>query len=148
MKHDTTHYALLGALWLAAVVAAVALWRQAAALPSSMPLDELQRTVRKLRSDALEAQALALQLAGGQLTANYAAQQHRKLGDDLDTVRRALDKPPPRGHEAEAAQARAGVDRLEALLKAVPVALVDLTALRRLAEQEGDLARDLPPAPP
>ena len=148
MKHDATHYALLAAAWIVAAVAAVVLWRQAAELPSAMPLDELQRTVRKLRSDALEAQALALQLAEGQLTVNFATQQHRKLGDDVEEVRKALDRPPSRGHEAEAARVREGADRLGTLVKAVPVAMADAAALRRIAEQEGAVARELPATPP
>ena len=148
MKHDATHYALIGAIWAAAIVAGVVLWLQASELPRAMALDHFQRTVRKIRSDALEGRELALQLADGQLTASFAAQQHRKLGDDLVGLRKALDKPPPRAHEAEAESARAGIDRLEALLKAVPVAMADAQALHRLADQEAALAKALPPTPP
>ena len=142
--HDATHYTLLAAGWLVAVVAAIVLWRQAAELPQAMPLDDLQRTVRKLRSDALEAQALALQLAQGQLTINYAHEQHRRLGRDLENVRKALDRPPPRAHEGEATLARSSADRLDALLKAVPAAMADADALRRLADQEAAVAKGLP----
>lgn len=148
MKHDATHYAILAAVWLATVVAAIVLWRQAAELPSAMPLDELQRTIDTLRSDALEARMLALQLADGRLTANFAKEQHRKLRDDLENVRKALDKPPARGHEGEASKALAAVDRLDALVKAVPAAMIDAPALRRLADQDAALARELPATPP
>ena len=148
MKHDATHYALLAAGWLVAIVGAAALWREAAALPQAMPLEELQRTVGKLRSDALEAQALAELLAQGQLTTNYAHEQHRRLERDLDNVRKALDKPPPRGHEDDASRARAAVERLDALLKAAPVAMVDAAQLRRLAGENAAVARDLRPRSP
>ena len=148
MKHDGTHYALLAAAWLAAIAGAGVLWRQAVQLPEAMPLDAMQRTVRKLRSDALEGERLARHLAAGQLTMNYAAQQHRKLRDDVGDLRQALDKPPPRGHEEEAARARAAAGRLDALLEAVPAAMVDAPALRRLADQDAALARVLPPTPP
>ena len=148
MKHDATHYALIAAGWLATIVAAVVLWQLASRLPQAMPLDDFQRTVRKLRSDALEAQALARQLALGQLTESFASQQHRRLGRELEKVREALDKPPPRGHESEVAEVRAAIDRLEGHLKAVPSAMADGDALRRLAEQEGAIARALPSTPP
>ena len=143
MKHDATHYALLAASWAAVAVAAGVLWRQAATLPEPMPPDELERTVRKLRSDAFEAQTLALHLARGELTRHFAEQQHRKLGDDLVDVRKALDAPPPRGREADAASARAAVARLEALVKSVPVAMADEGALRRIADEEAGVARSL-----
>jgi len=148
MKHDATHYALIAGAWIVAIVAGVVLWQLASELPQAMPLDDFQRTVRKLRSDALEAQALAQQLAQGQLTERFSAEQHRRLGRDLENVRKALDKPPPRGHEDEASKVRSAIDRLDTVLKAVPTAMADAGALRRLAEQEGAIARELPGSPP
>ena len=53
---------------------------------------------------------------------------------------------PQNGMRIDAA--RAGIDRLEALLKAVPVAMADAQALHRLADQEAALAKALPPTPP
>ena len=148
MKHDATRYALLAGGWIAAIVAGVVLWQAASQLPQAMPRDDFQRTARKLRSDAFEAQALARQLAAGQLTESFAAEQHRRLGRDLENVRKALDRPPPRGHEGEVSKARAMIDRLDAALKAVPSAMADADALRRLAERDAAIADDLPGSPP
>lgn len=148
MKHDATRHALIAAGWLAAIVAGIVLWQVASRLPQAMPLDDFQRTLRKLRSDAFEAQALARQLAAGQLTEGFAAEQHRRLGRDLENVRKALDKPPPRGHEAEVSTTRTAIDRLDGILKSVPGAMADAQALRRIADQDAAIARELPAPPP
>ena len=148
MKHDATHYAMLASGWLVAIVAGIVLWRQGSELPQAMPLDEFQRTVAKVRSDAFEAQALALQLSDGQLTESYSVEQHKRLRHDLENLRKALDKPPPRAHEDEADKVRTAIDRLDALLKSVPVAMADAAELQSLAKQDASLAQSLPPTPP
>jgi len=148
LKHDATYYALLGAGWLAAIVAGIVLWRLGSELPQAMPLDEFQRTVAKLRSDAFEARALALQLADGQLTEGYAIEQHKRLRHDLENVRKALDKPPPRAHEGEASQLKTSIDRLDKSLESVPAAMADAAELQRLAAEDAAVAKALPPTPP
>jgi hypothetical protein len=140
--------ALAAAAWLAVAVAAVVLYQRAAQVPEAMPRSDFERSVRQLRSDALEARALALGLAAGQLTTHFALEQHEALGDDLRDVRKALDKPAPKDGEAEAARARSAVDRLENALKQVPSSLADGATLRRIAEEEAAIARDIPGSPP
>lgn len=148
MKLQPRHVALAAAAWLAVAAGAVVLYQRAAKLPEAMPRQDLDRTVRQLRSDAREAQALALALAAGQLTANFAVEQHEALASDLQDVRKALDKPPPREGAADAARAREALERLEGALKRVPQSLADGEALRRIAAEEDAIARAAPGTPP
>jgi hypothetical protein len=148
VKAKPRHVALAVATWLAVATGAAILLREAGGTPEPMPRAELDRAVRQLRSDALEARTLALALATGQLTTNYAMQQHRMLADDLHDVRSALDKPPPRDGAGDAERARRAIDKLAALLESVPVNMADAQALRRIAEGEAALADELPGAAP
>ena len=145
MKAAPRVAALWVAVWLAIATAAVILFRIADATPRATPREDFDRSVRQLRSDALEAQRLARMIANGQLTTNFAMQQHRMLVDDVKDVRTALDKPAPREGSADAERARKAVEKLDELLKAVPVNLVDAAALDRIAADEAALARALGP---
>jgi len=109
------------ALWLAVAVASAALYERAAAVPEPMERDDLARTSRKLASDALEASALARALAAGQLTLRFALVQHEQLAQDLEDVRKDLDRPPPSGSEERAQQLREAVQRLSEMLLEVPL---------------------------
>jgi hypothetical protein len=140
--------ALWVAVWLAIAAGAAVLVHLASAIPEPMERSELDRTLRRLRSDAGEARTLALAVAAGQLTANYAAQSHRLLSDDLRDVRQALDKPPPRDGAEDVQRARRAIEQLDALLKSVPASMADAETMRRIAEDEGAIAKALPAATP
>jgi hypothetical protein len=148
VKREVRRGALLAAVWLAILLGAAVLVREAAKMPAPMPRDDLARTLRQLRSDVLEARTLALALATGQLTMHYAAQQHRVISDDLGDVRHALDKPPPRDGARQAEAARKAAERLDTLLESVAANLADAEGLRGIADEEAAIARDLPQARP
>jgi hypothetical protein len=148
VKSDPRDIAFGVVACLAVAAGAAVLYQQAARTPESMPQDEFARTVRKLRSDAVEARMLAQALAAGALTRNFAVEQHTMLIDDLADVRKALDKPPPRDAVEDARRTREAVARLEELLGQVPVSLTDAAQLRRIAAGEEALAASLPRTEP
>ena len=121
---------------------AIGLYVRAAQVPQHMEPDELSRTARKLESDALEAQALARALAVGQLTTHFAVSQHDQISDDLEDIRKALDRPPPAGREAQARRLGDAARRLGEVLKTVPQGMANAEAMARAAQDEAAIARD------
>ena len=133
------------ALWLGVAVASVTLYQRAAAVPQPMERDDLARTSRKLASDALEASALARALASGQLTLHFALAQHEQLAQDVEDVRKELDRPPPAGAEERAQQLREAVQRLSEMLLEVPLHVADAQAMTRISAEEEAIAADAGP---
>jgi hypothetical protein len=133
------------ALWLAVAVASVTLYQRAAAVPEPMERDEVARTSRKLASDALEASALAHALASGQLTLHFALTQHEQLAQDVEELRKELDRPPPAGGEEHAQQLRETVQRLSEVLLEVPLHVSDAQAMARISAEEQAIAADAGP---
>lgn len=129
--------------WLAIAVCAVALYQRAADVPQPMQPDDLSRTARKLSSDALEAQRLAQALATGQLTTHFARSQHEEISQDLDDVRKALDRPPPVGAQARVQRLADAARRLDDVLKSVPSRMADAEAMAHVADEEASIARDI-----
>lgn len=129
--------------WLVVAVCAVALYQRAAAVPEPMKADELSRTARKLASDAAEAQELARALATGQLTEHFARKQHEQISQDLDDIRKALDRPPPTGAEARAQQLTEAARRLDEVVKSVPSRMADAQAMAEVANQEAAIGGDI-----
>jgi hypothetical protein len=136
-------YAFLASLWAVVLAAAAILYHQAVALPEPMEAEDLQLAARRVRSDALEAQRMALALTRDQLAAHFAIQQHSDFARDLQDIRKKLDRPPPRGREQDAARVRQASSDLEALLASVPMKLADAAALQQLAGQEAQIAERL-----
>ena len=143
MTGQVRQYAFLAGLWAAILAAAGILYGQAVALPKPMESEELQVAARRVRSNALEAQRMALALTHDQLTAHFAIQQHSDLARDLQDIRKTLDRPPPQGREQDAARVRQASSDLEALLATVPMKLADPAALQQVAGQEAQLAERL-----
>ena len=143
MTERAKHFALLASLWAAVLAAAAILYHQAVAQPKPMEAEELQLAARRVRSNALEAQRMALALTKRQLTAHFALQQHTDLARDLQDIRKTLDRPPPPGAEQDAARVRQASSDLEGLIATVPVKLADTAAMRQLAAQEAQLAEGL-----
>jgi len=135
--------ALRAVLWLAVAVAAVVLYQRAAAVPEPMEPDELARTAHKLASDAREASALARALATGQLTLRFAVAQHEQLAQDLDDVRKDLDRPPPTGREEVAQRLREAAQRLGEMLVEVPLHMADAQAMSHISAEEEAIAADI-----
>jgi hypothetical protein len=136
-------YAFLASLWAAVLAAAGILYHQAVALPKPMEAEELQLAARRVRSNALEAQRMALALTRDQLTAHFAVRQHSDLANDLQDIRKSLERPPPHGGEEDVARVRQASKDLEALLATVPTKLADSTALKQVADQEAQVAERL-----
>jgi len=130
------------ALWLAVGVSAIVLYQRAAAVPEPMQSEDLARTARKLSSDAREASALARALATGQLTLRFAVSQHEHLAQDLEDVRKELDRPPPTGHEERAQRLREAAQRLGEVLIEVPLHMADAQAMSRISADEEAIAAD------
>jgi len=131
------------AAWLVIAACAVALYQRAASVPEPMEPDELSRTARQLASDALEAQRLAQQLGTGQLTAHFARAQHEQISQDLDDIRKALDRPPPTGAQARVERLAQAARRLDEVIKTVPSQMADAEAMARVSDDEGSIARDI-----
>jgi len=131
------------AAWLVIAACAVALYQRAASVPEPMEPDELSRTARQLASDALEAQRLAQQLGTGQLTAHFARAQHEQISQDLDDIRKALDRPPPTGALARVERLAQAARRLDEVIKTVPSQMADAEAMARVSDDEGSIARDI-----
>lgn len=129
--------------WVAVAVCAVALYQRAAQVPEPMQADELSRTARKLASDALEAQRLAQALATGQLTTHFARSLHEHISEDLDDVRKTLDRPPPTGAQARVQRLADAARRLDDVLKSVPSRMADAQAMAQVASEEASIARDV-----
>lgn len=130
-------------LWLAVAVAAVVLYQRAAAVPEPMEAEDLARTSRTLSSDAREASALARALATGQLTLRFAVSQHEHLAQDLEDVRKELDRPPPKGLEEKAQRLREAAQRLGEVLTEVPLHMADAQAMSRISADEEGIAADI-----
>jgi len=130
---------------LAVAVAAITLYQRAAEVPEPMEPDELARSARKLASDALEASVLARALATGQLTTHFAVAQHEQLSQDLEDLRKKLDRPPPAGREARAQQLRESLQRLTEVLFDVPLHMADAQAMSRISAEEQAIAADVGP---
>jgi hypothetical protein len=130
-------------LWLVVAVSAVVLYQRAATVPEPMEPDELARTGRKLASDAQEASRLARALATGQLTLHFAVEQHEQLEQDVEDVRKDLDRPPPPGREEPAQRLREAAQRLGEMLLEVPLHMADAQAMSRIAADEAAIAADI-----
>ena len=143
MTERGRHYAFLASLWAAVLAAAAILYHQAVELPKPMEAEELQVAARRVRSNALEAQRMALALTRDQLTSHFAIQQHSDLARDLQDIRKTLDRPPPHGGEQDAERVRQASSDLETLLATVPTKLADAAALKQIADQEAQLAERL-----
>jgi hypothetical protein len=131
------------AAWLGVAVCAVTLYEQASSVPEPMKPDELARAARKVKSDAVEASALARALAAGQLTDHFGRKQHEEISSDLDDVLKQLDEPPPAGHEADAQRVRDALQRLDAIVQGIGPHVADSQAMSRIAEDEAALARSV-----
>lgn len=129
--------------WLAIGACAVALYQRAAAVPEPMKPDELSRTARKLASDVAEAQDLARAAAAGQLTGHFARKQHEQISQDLEDIRKSLDRPPPTGAEARAQQLAEAARHLDEVVKGVPSRLADAQAMAEVANQEAAIGGEV-----
>ncbi|MGE5094974.1 MAG: hypothetical protein ACM3SO_07535, partial [Betaproteobacteria bacterium] len=103
---------------LAALALLAALYLRAAAVPEPMQVDEFSRVVRRLASDAHEAERLATASTRGWLTRDYGEYQQRHLGQDVSDALDKLDAPGPGGDETGVQRARALGARLAVDLQA------------------------------
>lgn len=131
------------ALWLTIAVCAVALYQRAARTPEPMQPDDFSRATRKVASDAVEASRLSRALAIGQVTTHFAKSHVEQLTQDLDDVRKQLDRPPPTGRRADVDGVRAAAQRLRSLLEATPAQMADADAMARTQLEQEGIARDL-----
>lgn len=129
--------------WLAVVVCAVALYQRAAQVPEPMDPDDLSRIARQLASDVAEAQGLARALASGQLTTHFARAQHEQISQDLDDIRKSLDRPPPPGADRRAQQLDEAARRLDEVVKSVPSRMADAQAMAEVANEEAAIGGDI-----
>jgi hypothetical protein len=129
--------------WLVVAACAATLYEHASRVPEPMEPDELARAARKVKSDALEASALARALAAGQLTAHFARGQHEELTSDLGDVRKQLEQPAPVGREAEAQRVRDSAERLDDILQGVGPRIADAQAMSHIAAEEAAVAASI-----
>lgn len=145
-KRDKRHWMLVGSAWVIVLVAAVLLLVRAFQVPEPADSEELARTARKMRSDAIEAAYIARQLAAGQLTQHYARSHHQMIAHDLEEARQSLEQPPPAGRAEEVEKLRASARRLGTILAEVPPHMADSSAMARIAQDEAVIAREMEPA--
>ncbi|HET7549293.1 MAG TPA: hypothetical protein VFJ86_16110 [Usitatibacter sp.] len=135
------------AAWIVGALVALAvlawLYDRAAAMPEPLQVDELSRVVRKLASDAREAERLATALTRSQLTRTFAEHQHRQLEEDVSEARGKLAAPGPGGDEALVEQARGLADRLRANLAAARLHASDHAAIARIGAEQASIAAAL-----
>jgi hypothetical protein len=131
------------AFWLFIAVCAVALYQRAAATPEPMQPDEFSRVTRQVASDAVEASRLSRALAIGQVTTHFARSHIEQLGQDLDDLRKQLDRPAPTGRAADVEHVRDAAQRLGSLLGSMPAQMADGDAMARVQQQQENIGREL-----
>jgi hypothetical protein len=103
--------------------------------PKPMPVEELGRQVRALRSFASEMVLFSAQLEQGRLTDSYAKVHCEKQQEELRSRARRLDEPVPHELEETGIRVRSSAEALSAMWQDLSRHRTDSQAIQQIRQQ-------------